>query len=124
MPTINEIQGPLGVAIAQLEDAKLYLLEVFRLCGVPGLWEPGEKSTRAMQIAVVQTLLPVIDMELSKAFEAITGNPLPHHVTTVQKHAATPVCAAGLHRFNDAAPTFKSRCFRCGRTIAEIAGIA
>ncbi len=77
MPSCEELQAPLAIAIAQLEQAKLELLEVFDWASMPQMIMPDERARRGMQIALARSSLPVIDISISKAFKALTGHEPP-----------------------------------------------
>lgn len=79
------LQKELGCAIAQLEDAKLRLLEVFGWGSRPQMVEDHDRQVYAMQLVCVQTALPLIDTHLSNAFEMITGNPFPFRVQPIAR---------------------------------------
>ncbi len=77
MPSCEELQAPLAIAIAQLEETKRLLLEVFTWAGVPQMISDQERGQNGMKIALARTALPVIDISVSKAFKALTGHEPP-----------------------------------------------
>ncbi len=79
---VGAFQGELGAAIAQLESIKERLLETFAWGSHPKMTTDQERQYHAMNIVSVQTEFPLIDTRLSNAFQMITGNPLPFHITT------------------------------------------
>jgi hypothetical protein len=77
MPSCEELQAPLAIAIAQLEETKRLLLEVFTWAGMPRAVSNEERGRNGMTIALARAFLPVIDISVSKAFKALTGHEPP-----------------------------------------------
>jgi hypothetical protein len=77
MPSTDEMQTPLAIAIASLEETKRQLLEIFAWASLPQMISPQDRARHGMTIALARSSLPVIDISLCKAFKVLTGHEPP-----------------------------------------------
>ncbi len=77
MPTVEELQAPLAIAIARLEQTKLTLLEVFDWASHAGMIRDDERARHGMAMALARSSLPLIETSINKAFKALTGHKPP-----------------------------------------------
>ena len=73
MPTTNELCASLGTAIAELERAKLMLLDVFTWGSISGGIDPKVRSSHCMRLQIARSLFPVIDISLRRTLRQLTG---------------------------------------------------
>jgi hypothetical protein len=73
----QELQTPLAIAIAELENIKSALLETFAWASRPGMITDNARSLHVMNIELARVTLPLIEGQLRKALKILMGNEPP-----------------------------------------------
>lgn len=71
MPSVDELQAAIGVAIAGLEQNKLALLEVFIWAGQPQMINDQDRRRHLMGLELARVSLPLIESNIKKAIRLL-----------------------------------------------------
>jgi len=71
MPSCGELQAPIAIAIADLEQIKRQLLDVFEWAGLPQMVSDQERSKHLMTLELARVTLPLAEHSISQAIRLL-----------------------------------------------------